>query len=397
MKRVVLFLTSLVLISLACAPTSPDESASNSRESIPDEPVAFPLRGFVFEDQNRDGLYQSDEPLLDDILVELVLVEFPDSEYKSVRTEDGYYQFEVELDRTFVIKFSPANSESEVMFTTKNAGDDAIDSDVDANGETGLLTFTPDFNRTLSAGFLPMDQGVEAVVVVEDENEDCHAGSEETLQTCPADLQSCAINTVGAPDFFRFVCYIHPFDDASQFDLYIGLNLDKDPETGISDIQRLGVDAEIFANGLDEYINFTRYDPNGVFLDTSQLDPETSSMSFLANEDLRGGALVVEVKMDEILRGAIPQDAEVSFRVIHYPTSGAQVHDDTPAIGDVFLTQSPLEDEADLVHVVRAGENLFRISLLYGVPVEILTTVNNLSTGPLSVGQRLYIPSDGWE
>ena len=46
-----------------------------------------------------------------------------------------------------------------------------------------------------------------------------------------------------------------------------------------------------------------------------------------------------------------------------------------------------------VVHVVRQGQTLFRISQTYGVPVASLTDANRLKPSrPLKVGQRLFVP-----
>ncbi len=45
-----------------------------------------------------------------------------------------------------------------------------------------------------------------------------------------------------------------------------------------------------------------------------------------------------------------------------------------------------------VVHVVRRGENLFRISLRYGTTVKAIMATNNLTSTIIYVGQRLVIP-----
>jgi len=45
-----------------------------------------------------------------------------------------------------------------------------------------------------------------------------------------------------------------------------------------------------------------------------------------------------------------------------------------------------------VVHVVRAGENLFRISLRYGTTVNAIMRANSLTSTTIYVGQRLVIP-----
>jgi LysM repeat protein len=49
------------------------------------------------------------------------------------------------------------------------------------------------------------------------------------------------------------------------------------------------------------------------------------------------------------------------------------------------------------IHVVQAGDNLYRIGLQYGFTIEALVTYNNL-TNPdrLDIGQQIRIPPDGY-
>jgi LysM repeat protein len=54
---------------------------------------------------------------------------------------------------------------------------------------------------------------------------------------------------------------------------------------------------------------------------------------------------------------------------------------------------TPAFGQEPAVHVVQRGENLFRIALRYGVTVDVLAATNNLSNPRLiRVGQRLVIP-----
>jgi LysM repeat protein len=55
---------------------------------------------------------------------------------------------------------------------------------------------------------------------------------------------------------------------------------------------------------------------------------------------------------------------------------------------------APALAQGSTIHVVQAGENLFRIGLRYGVTVNALASANGLSnTSRIYVGQRLVIPS----
>lgn len=58
-------------------------------------------------------------------------------------------------------------------------------------------------------------------------------------------------------------------------------------------------------------------------------------------------------------------------------------------------TPDPKEAPAGdgIVHVLRAGENLYRLSRFYGVPVDTIARANRIDDPTrLSVGQRLWIP-----
>jgi len=51
--------------------------------------------------------------------------------------------------------------------------------------------------------------------------------------------------------------------------------------------------------------------------------------------------------------------------------------------------------QTQTIHAVQPGENLFRISLRYGVTVDAIKSTNGLSSDIVYVGQRLIIPTSG--
>lgn len=61
------------------------------------------------------------------------------------------------------------------------------------------------------------------------------------------------------------------------------------------------------------------------------------------------------------------------------------------ALGPAVAFSAPAAS-ASLVHVVQAGENLFRISLRYGTTVQAIMRANSLTGTTIYVGQRLIIP-----
>lgn len=61
------------------------------------------------------------------------------------------------------------------------------------------------------------------------------------------------------------------------------------------------------------------------------------------------------------------------------------------AVGPGVALSAPPES-GPVVHVVRAGENLFRISLRYNTTVQAIMAANNLTSTTIYVGQHLSIP-----
>jgi LysM repeat protein len=397
MRQPILVLVLTVFTSTACL-FSPDLVKPADPIPSPTVKPMIQIQGRAFMDVNQDGVFEpTEDTIMDGVRIDLFSLSDPEIPVQSTTTEGGQYLFELPEEGEYFLRFSQPEAASAVDFTEKGAGDDDIDSDVNDTGTTDPFRASFGFSRVLSAGFVSGEPPVEAAIYIEDEVDDCQSQNQETGQSCAADIQSCATNFANAPKSFRLICFVDQFEDPTEFDLYIGLNLDADLSTGLMDEQRQGVDAEIYANGLDGYINLNRYDPSGVFLDTRQFEEEIAQFSFQSSEDLAGGALMVDLNMDDNLRAAIPTETEVGFRAIHFAASGAQLHDDTPAVGGVFLDKNLVQEQTHIVHTVREGDNLFRISLLYGVPVEIILTVNESSTGTLTVGEKLLIPKDGWD
>ena len=62
-------------------------------------------------------------------------------------------------------------------------------------------------------------------------------------------------------------------------------------------------------------------------------------------------------------------------------------------------TSSPLPQITStpraVIHIVEEGQNLFRISLLYGISIEAIQEANDLEDNFIYAGQRLIIPVDG--
>ena len=68
----------------------------------------------------------------------------------------------------------------------------------------------------------------------------------------------------------------------------------------------------------------------------------------------------------------------------------------TPAPTPAPTPTSTLPPAGPVTHVVRRGENLFRIALRYGTTVQAIANANNIANPALIyVGQKLTIPSQG--
>ena len=79
------------------------------------------------------------------------------------------------------------------------------------------------------------------------------------------------------------------------------------------------------------------------------------------------------------------------------PLSGQVQAAPTTEPAAVEPTAAPPPVTEERIHVVQAGDNLYRIGLQYGFTIEALATYNNL-TNPdrLEVGQQIRIPPDGY-
>lgn len=64
-------------------------------------------------------------------------------------------------------------------------------------------------------------------------------------------------------------------------------------------------------------------------------------------------------------------------------------------IGQLLFIPSEQKEETGIVYVVKAGDSLWKIANSYGISVSELKSANNLTNDVLSIGQQLKIPSGG--
>lgn len=65
---------------------------------------------------------------------------------------------------------------------------------------------------------------------------------------------------------------------------------------------------------------------------------------------------------------------------------------DTILVGQILYLQEQGENEHFTVHTVMVGETLWTIASRYGTSVDALRTLNNLTGDTISIGQRLIVP-----
>ena len=75
------------------------------------------------------------------------------------------------------------------------------------------------------------------------------------------------------------------------------------------------------------------------------------------------------------------------------PAEESVVEDETPALEETAVSSEPAPEP--VTHTVQVGDNLTKISAQYGIPVQEIMVVNNLSNADyISVGQVLIIPTN---
>jgi LPXTG-motif cell wall-anchored protein len=130
---------------------------------------------FVWEDLNKNGLQDADEPGVADFPVKLVGKDLDGNDVSlSTKTNaNGKYSFKGLASGTYKVVFDPNGLNSNTTFTTRNAGsDDTIDSDADTTtGETAEITLAPDSQDPSWDAGVVIDRNVKIVVDKKVENQ----------------------------------------------------------------------------------------------------------------------------------------------------------------------------------------------------------------------------------
>lgn len=164
------------------------------------------LGDYVWYDDNRDGIFDNNEGGVSGVTVNLYKCGETDIQESQDTDLNGFYKFENLLPgMSYYVEFAPATLPGDYVFTTADqGGNDALDSDADANGVTACVT--------LSAGeyYVDLDAGIFQPVAslgdfvwddtnkdgIRDAGETGIAGVEVTLTDCNDNFVA-STNTLG--------------------------------------------------------------------------------------------------------------------------------------------------------------------------------------------------------
>ena len=112
----------------------------------------------VWLDWNSNGVQDADEPAVSDMVVNLLNADgtpTKDMDGNAISTTtdaDGQYHFDHLKPADYLVEFVAPNG---IVFTTADQGDDASDSDAQANGQAPATVTSNQTNDTVDAGILP--------------------------------------------------------------------------------------------------------------------------------------------------------------------------------------------------------------------------------------------------
>jgi hypothetical protein len=220
----------------------------------------------VWEDMNNNGAKNSGEPGIAGVFVDLYDSE--DNWAGSAMTDAaGHYEFLGVAPGDYYLVFELPDGES---FTTQNQGsDDAVDSDVDTNGETATFTLDPGEEKTdLDAGFHHTNIApVLTVPGAQTVNED------GTLVLSPGNGNAVSIADADAGS--------GPLEMSISTNMYVTLNLN-------------GVSGLTFTEGdgtADPYMVFTGTLAN--------INAALNGISFVPDPNWHGQYLIVDITIDD--------------------------------------------------------------------------------------------------
>ncbi|MEJ2013649.1 MAG: SdrD B-like domain-containing protein [Anaerolineales bacterium] len=338
-KLLTLTVMTLAIILAGCDkgnPVAPDANLPTPAD--PDAQVSAFFTGRVWIDENGDNLWEEVEPPVAGAKVELVPEKGNETLAQETTTgSDGSYRLGGIVGHDYFLIFTPPAEARQMPFAIKGAGPDAIDSDVDAGGQTDWFTLDESFDRTLSAGLSsPEALAASRTTTVDDASGDCRLPGSDETQPCPGDILRCHITPPYESEPVRFSCDFGTIEDFTELDLYAALNLDGDDATGKSEGTRPGVDAELFLNGMEGQVYLNRYDPSGAFSGSERLPAEIVELVRTMNEGGNNSQIEITLRpADEFTLKLLPE-SKVGFVVFDYPPAGGKLYDETGMVAGAF-------------------------------------------------------------
>lgn len=339
MKRIPFaMILPFTLLLVACDvgnPASPDDPLEQG--STKNVNLSAKIQGFVWLDENFDGIWDEGEPRVPNASVELVEGSEDDPfGVSTITNQDGTYSYLAEVGKDYFLVFKLPDEYELMAFTRQGAGEDKLDSDVNARGETEWFTLTEDFSRVLSAGAIVVDPKPTPVSrIIEDDVDDCRKPGQDETQPCPADIKSCSVEAASEGTGLRYICHVDLILEESEFDFYVTLNSDGDGATGKNEGLREGVDFELFGNGLEGQVYLNHYAADGQFIKSDLLQSTVASLTF-AQDEIEGDIIQLDLTSVAALELPLDEKSAISFVVLHFPPDGAQLYDETPQMTDVF-------------------------------------------------------------
>ncbi|MEO1601427.1 MAG: SdrD B-like domain-containing protein [Pseudomonadota bacterium] len=139
-----------LVFSGALPPILVDATATITVVGEADAAPTGTISGIAFDDTDGDGQRDGDEPLKTGVTV--TLIDDTGAVVETTTTDDmGAYSFTELTDGTYTVSFGETDPETE-EFTLQDQGDDATDSDVDADGQA-TVTVTMGSDETVDAGY----------------------------------------------------------------------------------------------------------------------------------------------------------------------------------------------------------------------------------------------------
>lgn len=259
-------------------------------EAGPDLAASFSgsVGGRTWVDANGDGLYSVEEHSLANVWVALLTLDGETVE-RITTDSDGTYRFdEVEAGQSYRINFDLPDG---YQFTTRDAGDDAIDSDAVPEGLDQGITDAFEISildDTWYAGYIEIPGS--AVFDIEVELPECH----DMNAADPVPCESAIIRYEAARDlgssFTTFTADFFNSFDATVRDLCV--LFDTNPDSGPTIAGLDGSDEGLCWNGYDQILVWVEIGPNGEWIPINE--PTESQASMDANGSAEsGGARIV--------------------------------------------------------------------------------------------------------